>query len=678
MADVKTAKKKKQAAKAKPVKVARTKEGKQKDAETRAVKAAENMADELEDDELKQLEEMDFQGLVDQVETEYKQAWWFIKPKWDEWALRYKLYNNQKRDKASVGDNTLFTIFQTVLAALYEDDLTATFEPRESGDEEIAENLTITAEYDYTEMEKDMLDYEWDFEAMFHGRGLCALMEFDRDDMVPVPEIWHAMTVLRDPYATSVNGNKKRKGAARFLYRENRLTKQEMEEAGTYFNLKKLKKSGVSKDSLIDENMRIMAEAAGLSDVSKFSNLKGENQTYRVLEGFTIHNGKRCFVTLANDRKTVIRYVVFEDTLDIPIIDRTLYPVPNSWDSVSVPDLVEDKQRARAVLTNLGLKAVKASIHPMYLFDQTRVKNKADLNFEFNKFVPVQGNVTGAVQPMQKDRIAADVEYILSTLSQGAEKSTASPDVKQGGRPEGKDTATRDALISQGSDTRYSLAAKIWGWSEKRFWKQWYRLYKDHFTADIDEKSVRITGALGAKWRPFTRENLIANTDPDVSIESRVLAEQRQFNELQQFRGYFQALAADPNANLRFALKHMGRLSGLKQDIINQLLPPTIDEMQAEEENEMLRNGEKVEVLPTDDHQMHLEMHNKMEDTPQKIAHINAHKRAMLLQKVRPELFPQQPQRVNPSQNQGDREIAAETDALPTPVPQGRSLPVTS
>jgi hypothetical protein len=362
--------------------------------------------------------------------------------------------------------------------------------------------------------------------------------------------------------------------------------------------------------------------------------------------------------------------VVFENTMDIPIIDRTIYPVPNSWDSVSVPDLVEDKQRARAVLTNLGLKGVKASLHPMYLFDQTRVKNKSDLNFEFNKFIPVNGNPNGAVVPMQKDRISSDAQYILDTLAQGAELSTASPDIKQGGRPTEKATATRDALVSQGSDTRYSLSVKVFGWSEKRFWKQWYRLYKDHFETGIDEKSVRISGILGAKWRPFTPENLIASTDPDVKIESRILAEQRKFNELQQFRGFFQLLVADPNANLRFALRYMGRLSGLKNDVVEQLLPPTIDELQAEDENIRLRNDERVDVMPEDDHYAHIEIHNKMEDTPAKIAHINAHKRAMLLRKMKPELFPQQPA------NGGVNAQQVTDKPLPTPVGQPRSLPV--
>ncbi|MCK5346942.1 MAG: hypothetical protein KAR20_26215, partial [Candidatus Heimdallarchaeota archaeon] len=158
------------------------------------------------DDDDEDSSNRDFSDLIAQIQTEQKQAWWYIKPKWDEWALRIKLYNNQKRDKSAVGDNTLFTIFQTVLADLYSDTLDASFVPRESGDEETAENLSITAKYDHDQMEKDQIDYEWDWESLFFGRGLLALMEFDRENLAPVPEVWHVMTVLRDPFATSVNG----------------------------------------------------------------------------------------------------------------------------------------------------------------------------------------------------------------------------------------------------------------------------------------------------------------------------------------------------------------------------------------------------------------------------------------------------------------------------------------
>ena len=105
------------------------------------------------DARMKKLEKKGFKRLIQQIEKEYQLSWDHMKPKWDEWELRLKLYNNQKRDKEAVGDPLLFTIQQTVLASLYADRLTATFEAREDGDEDRAEITTSLAEFDYDEME---------------------------------------------------------------------------------------------------------------------------------------------------------------------------------------------------------------------------------------------------------------------------------------------------------------------------------------------------------------------------------------------------------------------------------------------------------------------------------------------------------------------------------------------
>jgi len=49
---------------------------------------------------------------------------------------------------------------------------------------------------------------------------------------------------------------------------------------------------------------------------------------------------------------------------------------------------------------------------------------------------------------------------------------------------------------------------------------------------------------------------------------------------------------------------------------------------------------EGVRIEPTDDHATHMEIHGKAADTKAKFAHIEAHKRAMMIQRNNPELFP--------------------------------------
>lgn len=606
----------------------------------------------------------DFSSLVEQIESEYQLGWWAYKPKFDEFGTRLKLYNNQRRDKEAVGDPLIFTIHQTVLASLYEDRLSVSFAARESGDEDAADNDTALAEFDYEEMEKAELDFNWDWDATFYGTGLVAMMEFDRVKMTPIPEYWNRMTTIIDPRAKSVNGDIKGRGRAKFMGREVRLSKYEMKEAGTYFNYDELKSETADLKSFTDEAEQLSDYARGYQNMQKFNGLKGDTADMRVLEWFTIWNGKRVFVTLGNNRKKVIRYHELKGK-DIPIVDRRIYPIPNSFDGISIPDLVEDKQRARAVLQNLGLKGAKANLHPMYLFNTNKIKNRADLNFDFNKFVGVDGDVSGAVTVMPKDQIKQEVQYIMNILDQSAQKATATPDIQQGIQSDTKRTATENSILDQKVDTRYSLSAKIFGWSEKRFWKMWLGLYDTHFEAGIDEKVIRITGALGAEYRPLRREDIITDTNLDITIESRVLSEAKRLNQARSFEAFLGILQGDPNANMRYGIKHLAKLKGLKRDEINLLLPPTFEEMRAEDENKKLELNELAEVLPSDDDITHIEIHNKLSETPAKYAHIEAHKRAMMLKKMNPQVmgqFQQPQQGQNPMQDK-------KTEALPTKTP---------
>jgi len=136
--------------------------------------------------------------IANQIEEEYNLAWKFMRPKIEEWYIRLRILNNQKRNKDKVGDNTMFTIMNTLMSALYSDDeFLATFEAREEGDQLRAENLNAVAKYDVTPMQKDILDYEWDWDTLFFGRAPLLLNDFDRLTKTPMPEVLDPLTFLR-------------------------------------------------------------------------------------------------------------------------------------------------------------------------------------------------------------------------------------------------------------------------------------------------------------------------------------------------------------------------------------------------------------------------------------------------------------------------------------------------
>ena len=634
-----------------------------------------------------------FEALSKQCRAEYTLAWMHQKPKKDEWEVRLKLYNNQKRDKKAVGDTTMFTIHQTVLASLYVDRLDVAFGGKEQGDEEVAENLTALAENDYDEMGKDMLDYDWDWDTLFFGRGLLDTSEYKRDPekkiYLPTPYVIDPIPFLRDPYARSVNGDEEGRGAARFMGYEQKMTKQNMEDHPHIFSDIDFKeiKFGSGTQSILQDAIDARNQAQGFQTLSKEvqeSNF-GVNAAYPITKWYTNYevNGKveKVIVWLANDRTKVVGFQVVK-TPYWQIIDRPLYPTSHDWDGTSIPDLTEDKQRARAVAQNLGLDAMKSDLYPMYIYDSNRITNRNDLNFNFNKFIPVDSkekSVADAIVPLIKARPNLQLlDFMYNSLDMSAQKATATPDIQQGIQSQKDRPLGETNLIASKVDTRYSLSAKVFGWSENRFWgTHWYGQYKENFSEGIDEKVLRIEGAFGAKWRPLKKDNIIAKVDPDVKIESRVLSRAKQLEERQALTVYFGMALSDPTANRRWGLKKLGKLNGLKRDEIDRLFPPTIDEREAEDENVSLNKDKLVQVLREQDHNVHLEVHAKANLTKATEAHIATHEKALMIRRTNPELFPENPQETA-YQPPGTEQLAPTGTGTPAKQPMGMKPSQTS
>ena len=586
------------------------------------------------------VEEIGENQIIDQCITEHKLCYNFMRPKINEWLLRLTIYNNQKRDKTKIGDPLLFTVFQTLLAALYEDRLKITFQPREIGDEEVADNLNDLANFDYSEMQKDILDFEWIWDSLFFGRGLVLLQEFDRKKVTPMPQIIDPMTMVRDPRATSINGDVHHYNSARFFGREISLTKNEIEKNNNYFNVGNLR-TGEELRSLLTRAQRERRKAQGLAEMpfSKEDDLK-DNAQFGILEWYTHLKGKKYLVALGNQKTELIRTTLIKSKENNwPVIDRPLFPIAHDWDGVSVPDLVEDKQRARAILQNLGLESAKSDVYPQYLFDETRIKNRSDLHFGFNKFIRVAGATTGAVEPMHKPVVHTQVSWIMDLLDQSTQRALATPEIQQGIVSKEARTLGELELVSAKVDTRYSLAAKIFGWSEKRFWREWYSIYKNHFQEKIDKKIIRLKGVWGPEIRTLKKENIIAKVDPDIEVESKVVSEASRLRERNAFTSFISLVISDPDINRRFAFRELAKLNGLDKAKIKVLFPPTLDEMEAERENEMIEKKEMPKVEIRQDHQAHLIIHAKLNESEIRDRHIEIHKFAMELRKRNEMLF---------------------------------------
>lgn len=584
--------------------------------------------------------------IVRQVDEEYDVSWELNESKRKISLARLKLYNNQRRDKKAIGDPLMFTIFNTIHAALYVDRLQVSFEGRAGDtDEDIEENLNDLAKFDYTIMQKNQLDYFWNWDAEFFGRSFLLMMEFNRTKgiMAPAPELIDAVSFIRDPRAKSVNGYDLRgSGAMRFGGWEFGMTYYEMKANPSFFNFDALRKDKETF-SLMDEAKQARDEAQGRQNTDLKTEALGKfnNYEFQLINWLTTIKGNKYLLTLGNKRRTLVRMVRFDERR-WPIEDRVLYPMSQDWDGVSVPDFTEDKQRARSVLANLGLKSAIIDSLGQYVYDSTRIKSKNQINWRRNKFIRSSGSTKDVMVPVQKSIIHQYTTLIQDALSTAAERALATPEIQQGVPSNQQRTLGEIELVASKVDTRYSMNAKVYGWSEAAFWRRWYMQYKKHFKDKIDKKIVRISGPLAPIFKPLKRDNIISEVDPDVSIESTVISEGKRIRERDSFFGFAGLALQDPDTNRRYVFKKMAKLNGATKEEIDIMFPRTIQEIQAEDENEIINNDGLPSIDIMDDHLVHIEIHAKANQNAYSIAHVGEHKKLGVVKKARVDIIPQE------------------------------------
>lgn len=605
-------------------------------------------AEKLIKPKLKSEQNGQHESILNQIETEYQEAYGAFKGKINKYLTRLKLYNNQRRDEDAVGYPAIFTNHQTILSGLYYDRLQVEFEPREEGDTLVAENMNYLSEFDYEEMWKPWNDYQWDWDAGFYGWGLKWVYEFDRVSKTPIQTVIDPASFIHDPRAKSPNGNRVGSGAMRFGGYEVFMTMREMEGNPEYFNLGKLKKYGRGETNTLSyDSDRARRDAQGIEATS--DGAEGENEHYCILRWLThIKIGdkiKKCIVETANERNLIIRLTPL-DTDEWPLVKRDMFPMSHSWDGVSICDIVEDKQRFSAMLLNVLGKSARADVEPMYLFDKNKVTPQTDFKMGFNKFIPINGPADqSVVMPLIKAQPGSQAYNILNYLDLTMQTALATPDIRRGVPSKDQRTLGEVQLQSAGVDTRYSLTARLWGISEKTEWGFWYKSYERNFEQGIDEKALRLAGAFGPQWRKLTREKIVAQNPQglDIKIESREVTNQKKRQMYAILGGYIGAIAQDPEADRKYAFRFLGRQIATREQV-ERMLPLTAEELLAKKENEDLNENKPVKVELWHDHAIHRRINAEAKDTEARKKHLEAHEDMEIVKKLFPQLFPQQVQ----------------------------------
>jgi len=579
--------------------------------------------------------------ILAQIKTEYDEGLQFMKPRWTALGEIYKMLCNKTRHKDKISMKLMYTYYSTVLASMYSDTLKTEFDPMTEEDTLHCENIRLLAQWDYELMGKAQLDYEWLATTLIEGSSLLLMCTWDKKESIPKPSVIDGMSLIRDPYATSVEGNADGTGKLRYFGRYIFLTEAELDArfaSGMYTGNKK--DLSLADESGEDDRQRRDRLVNQGYDTTTMQTKRTEagNTLYKLLEWFTYIDGKPTMFT-TNATASIPPIRTWElPYKSLPVIRRVVNPIPGQWDGYSICELVEDFHRQMNVVMNGALAIQKAGAFPRYLVDKNKIENLSDLmKAHFNQYLFVDGQPQGVIEEMPRRQVSQDTSFVMGQLDQMAQRATATGDIQQGVQGKAYRSATEQALVQENSDTRYGLTAKVLTWSEVAFWRQWYRMVKKYYPSQ-KEKLIRLKGEGRFIWRPLTKDQINTAIDPDIRVVSFGEQIQERQRKLQALTMVSQELMMNPLADQQYLIKKKLELQGLTQDEIAKVFPPTVDQYISEMENVELAKNKPQQIHAQDDDYQHIMEHNKMPDTPAKLAHVKAHKIALLKKKAQPEM----------------------------------------
>lgn len=595
------------------------------------------------------------------IQDRYQESFNFLQARKQRQVRQLVLLNNLQRGDQNIASTLLLTLFNRILSGLYDDKIQIKFLPSQNITQDQLNSYNILAQSDYLEMDKAKLDYDWIWDTLFFGRGYCETLQFDMKRKIMKPHVINPLVFGYDPYFEEVQD-------WRYYWKWITKSKQQIQrliDKGKITGIKKPEEMMSGVDAYLWD-YKIVRDAAKKAIEPAQDSSGGD--IYQILEFYCYNErNKKCVRWL--DRSQSI--ILFEEELNLedgedgedqwPIVVKEAFREPHSSVNFSIADLLEDKHRAKSVLLNLAFLAAKDRANPIYGYNPDKVRDISQFfSRQINQHIPMDDN-TAAWPLNTEDPMSAGLIQFISMLTTEANEPLGTGVIMQPIDKQGSGTATEAAIDQQLNDMAQSLQSKIIQFGEGEFWSHWFHRYAKHADA-LGEKMANIVGVKGIDSQVIDLKDFNTEYPPGVMVYS---AKEAEYKELVLRRDLMQlypelAQTLDPDGMRNFQ-KHVFFPKFLQDpSLIDIMLPKSLDEIKAEEENYQLAKEEMPEVLPTDNHITHLYTHQMLQ--PKTWAtwfHIAEHERMLAEQKAQ-EQMQQQAQMIQDSTGQANQKVGAE------------------
>lgn len=568
------------------------------------------------------------------IYSKYDESFQFLQSRKQRQVNQLVLLNNLQRGDENISSTLLLTLFNRILSNLYDDKMQIKFTPGEELEQKKVNSLNVLAQNDYREMDKARLDYDWNWDTLFFGRGYLETLQFDHKRKILKPHVINPLVFGYDPFFDEPQ---------EWRYYWKWITKSSV-DINKLIISGKIKGITSAKDlpSGIDPYLwdyKVRREEANLATPQANDTYKGD--VYQILEFFGYNSeGEKCVYWLDKNFSRIL----FEEKLDLrdaedgkgskwPIVVKEAFREPHSTVVFSVADLLEDKHRARSVLLNLAFIAAKDKANPLYTYIPDDVIDPTQLfSRQINQHIPVRQK--DAINPLNtQDPLPASLSAFMQVLSQEANDPVGTGMALSPAK-KGKGSATENAIQQQLNDLAQSLQSKVMQFGEKEFWSQWYQRYRRYAKAG-DEKIATIVGVKGMTFEKIDLGDIQTKYPPGVVIYS---AKEAEFKELVLRRDLMQLRPQLAESLGTDGMKNFDKYVFLPKFLndpqsVELILPKSIDEIKAEEENESINRNELPQVAETDNHTEHIAVHYMAQNTWAKWIHIEWHQELLAQQK---------------------------------------------
>jgi len=609
---------------------------------------------------------------LQEIQSKYQESFEFLEARKRRQVAQLVLLNNLNRGDQNIASTLLVTLFNRIMSSLYDDKMQIKFLPSQGIKQQQLNSYNSLAQSDYLEMGKAKLDYDWNWDSLFFGRGYIETLRFNKKRKIMEPAVINPLAFGYDPYFEEVQD---------WRYYWKWVTK-------TKWELKKLIKAkvitGISDPSEIesgieayiweykikrDQAKKAVAPASDTQAGDVFQILeyygyddKGDKCVYWIDKGFTKILFKQKLDLMDGEQIVAPDGQTIETGSKWPIVIKEAFREPHSSLTFSVADLLEDKHRAKNVLLNLAFIAAKDKANPTYLYNPDKVKDLTQFfSRQINQHIPVD-DVIDAVAPLNKENpLDPGLLQFITMMQQEANEPLGTGVTLQPMKNKTSNTATEASIDQQLNDIAQSLQSKVMQFGEAEFWSHWFHRYKK-YGPEFGSKLSNIVGVKNIKTEEVEMQDFQTEFPPGVLVYS---AKEAEFKELVLRRDLIsvypqlaQTMGLDGMRNFN---KHVFMPKFLQDpSLVEIMFPDTIDEMKAQQENEQLAQNQYPKVDETDDHLSHIYTHYLTQ--PKTLAvwfHIAEHE--SLLDKQKSAMMQAEQQAMQDQQGEGPQKTNSKT-----------------